>query len=103
MGDLAVALAAPDLHLAGALYAEGGPEATLVAGAGPARWLRLGSYETGFWEDDSNHTGWDVPNVLAAIPIGPARRDPDAAPGDVTSPSAPAAARPPSSTAPTGP
>jgi hypothetical protein len=31
-------------------------------------WLRLGSYETGFWEDDSNHTAWDVPNVLLAVP-----------------------------------
>ncbi|MBK9031153.1 MAG: phosphodiester glycosidase family protein [Myxococcales bacterium] len=71
MGDLAAALADPALALTGALYAEGGPEATLVAGAGPARWVRLGSFETGFWEDDSNHTGWDVPNVLTAIPIVP--------------------------------
>lgn len=68
MADLATALAAPDLDLAGALYAEGGPEATLVAGRGAGRWLRVGSYESGYWEDDSNHAAWDVPNVLTAIP-----------------------------------
>ncbi len=68
MGELATALAAPGLDLAGALYAEGGPEATLVAGWGAGRWLRVGSYESGYWEDDSNHTAWDVPNVLTAIP-----------------------------------
>ena len=71
MGELSQALADPALDLAGALYAEGGPEATLVAGTGPARWIRLGSYETDFWEDDSNHTAWDVPNVLAAVPLAP--------------------------------
>lgn len=64
MGELAAAIAAADLGLVGALYAEGGPEATLVAGP----WLRVGSYETGFWEDDSNHAAWDVPNVLLAVP-----------------------------------
>ena len=68
MADLASALTTPGLDLAGALYAEGGPEATLVAGRGADRWVRLGSYETGYWEDDSNHTAWDVPNVLTAIP-----------------------------------
>ena len=64
MSELATALVTTDLGLVGALYAEGGPEATVVGGS----WLRLGSYETGFWEDDSNHTAWDVPNVLLAVP-----------------------------------
>ena len=66
MGDLATRLAG--LDLAGLLYAEGGPEATLVAGRGADRLERLGSYEAGFWDDDSNHTAWDVPNVLYAVP-----------------------------------
>ena len=64
MRELGEALVTAKLGLVGALYAEGGPEATVVAGP----WLRLGSYETGFWEDDSNHTAWDVPNVLLAVP-----------------------------------
>ncbi len=52
-----------DLDLSAALYAEGGPEASLVAG--PV--AEVGSFETGFW-DDSNRRFWDIPNVLAAAP-----------------------------------
>jgi hypothetical protein len=52
-----------DLDLAGALYAEGGPEASLVAG--PV--AEVGSFETGFF-DDSNRRFWDIPNVLGAAP-----------------------------------
>jgi hypothetical protein len=52
-----------DLDLAGALFVEGGPEASLVAGAVQ----EIGSFETGFW-DDSNHRFWDIPNVLGAAP-----------------------------------
>jgi hypothetical protein len=50
-----------DLDLGAALYAEGGPEASLVAG--PV--AEVGSFETGFF-DDSNRRFWDIPNVLAA-------------------------------------
>jgi len=49
------------LDLAGALFVEGGPEASLVAGVVE----EIGSFETGFW-DDSNHRFWDIPNVLGA-------------------------------------
>lgn len=52
-----------DLDLTAALYAEGGPEASLVAG--PV--AEVGSFETGFW-DDSNQRFWDIPNVLGAAP-----------------------------------
>ncbi len=52
-----------DLDLTGALFAEGGPEASLVAGAV----REIGSFETGFW-DDSNRRFWDIPNVLGAAP-----------------------------------
>ncbi len=55
-----------DLDLAAALYAEGGPEASLVAG--PV--AEVGSFETGFW-DDSNRRFWDIPNVLGAAPRRP--------------------------------
>lgn len=58
MAELSRSLATHDL--AGALFLEGGPEATLVAGS----LTRIGSYETGFVEDDNNHTQWALPNVL---------------------------------------
>lgn len=62
MAELAKALAAHDLT--GALFLEGGPEASLVA-RGPAASLeRVGSYETGFFEDDSNRRFWALPNVI---------------------------------------
>ncbi len=64
MTALAGALA--DLDLAGALYVEGGPEASLVAG--PV--AEVGSFETGFF-DHSNRAFWDIPNVLAAAPRSP--------------------------------
>jgi len=61
MSALSRALA--ELDLAAALFAEGGPEASLVAGAV----REIGSFETGFW-DDSNRRFWDIPNVLGAAP-----------------------------------
>ncbi|HEU5055549.1 MAG TPA: phosphodiester glycosidase family protein, partial [Kofleriaceae bacterium] len=59
----ALARALADLDLAGALYVEGGPEASLVAG--PV--AEVGSFETGFF-DHSNRQFWDIPNVLGAAP-----------------------------------
>ena len=56
--ELSKSLATHDL--AGALFLEGGPEATLVAG----KLSRVGSYETGFVENDDNHVQWALPNVL---------------------------------------
>jgi hypothetical protein len=65
MAELAKALASHDL--AGALFLEGGPEASLVA-RGPSGSLeRVGSYETGFFEDDSNHRFWALPNVIGLL------------------------------------
>jgi hypothetical protein len=49
------------LDLAGAMYAEGGPEASLHA----PPIAEIGSFETGFF-DGSNTRFWDVPNVLGA-------------------------------------
>ncbi len=58
MAELSRSLATHDL--VGALFLEGGPEATLVAGT----LSRVGSYETGFVENDDNHVQWALPNVL---------------------------------------
>ena len=61
MAELSKSLATHDL--AGALFLEGGPEATLVAGA----LSRVGSYETGFVENDDNHQQWKLPNVIGVL------------------------------------
>jgi len=62
MAELSRALAAHDL--AGAIFLEGGPEASLIAGE-----LELvGSYETGFVENDDNRAFWALPNILGLTP-----------------------------------
>jgi len=66
MTELAAALARHDL--AGALFLEGGPEASLVARGPDGELARVGSYETGFVENDSNRTFWDLPNVISLFP-----------------------------------
>lgn len=65
MRDLSRALARPELRLAGALFVEGGPEATVAVDGAAGHLLRVGSYETGFVEDDGNDRAWDVPNLIA--------------------------------------
>lgn len=63
MKALSAALARPALRLAGAIFVEGGPEASLVVRAD--RTLeRVGSFETAFLESDENQRFWDLPNVL---------------------------------------
>ncbi len=61
MAELSMALAAHDL--AGAIFLEGGPEASLVAGD----LALVGSYETGFVENDDNHDFWVLPNVIGLV------------------------------------
>ena len=63
MTELSQALAS--LDLAGALFLEGGPEASLVVRGADGELLRMGSYETGFVENDSNQSFWWLPNVIA--------------------------------------
>jgi len=48
-------------------YSEGGPEAQLYVNAGDVELERVGSYETGFWENDGNHYAWAVPNVIGVV------------------------------------
>ncbi len=65
MTELATALA--KLDLTGALFMEGGPEASLVVDGDPPL-QRVGSYETGFVENDGNSAFWWLPNVLGVQP-----------------------------------
>jgi hypothetical protein len=55
-------LLALPIDLVAAQHLEGGPEAQLWIA--PAGVETMGSYETGFLEDESNLAAWPVPNVL---------------------------------------
>jgi hypothetical protein len=46
------------------IYLEGGPEASMKVGNN----TYVGSYETGFWENNNNKIAWDLPNMLAFRP-----------------------------------
>jgi hypothetical protein len=67
MSELSAALAS--LDLTGALFLEGGPEASLVARGDAGSLERIGSYETHFVENDSNAVFWSLPNVIGLEPI----------------------------------
>jgi hypothetical protein len=45
-------------------HLEGGPEASLHVSAGGLTFAGMGSYETGFMENDDNKTFWPLPNVI---------------------------------------
>ncbi|HEV7556321.1 MAG TPA: phosphodiester glycosidase family protein, partial [Kofleriaceae bacterium] len=66
MAELSKELAGHDL--AGALFLEGGPEASLVV---RGKLSVLGSYETGFVENDDNHEFWKLPNVIGVLARSP--------------------------------
>jgi uncharacterized protein YigE (DUF2233 family) len=66
MAELSASLAGHDL--AGALFLEGGPEASLVARGPEGELARVGSFETGFVENDGNVQFWTLPNVIALLP-----------------------------------
>jgi hypothetical protein len=65
MRELSTALAAHDL--AGAIFLEGGPEASLVVHGADGTLERVGSYETSFVENDGNTDFWRLPNVIALV------------------------------------
>jgi len=65
MRDVSAALARPELRMAGALFVEGGPEATVVVDGAQGDLMLVGSYETGFVEDDGNTQPWTLPNLVA--------------------------------------
>jgi len=66
MAELSKELAGHDL--AGALFLEGGPEASLVV---RGKLSVLGSYETGFVENDDNREFWKLPNVIGVLARSP--------------------------------
>jgi len=55
------------LDAAGAMHLEGGPEASLSIHADGVDLDLAGSYETGFWPDDSNVRQWPIPNVIGVM------------------------------------
>ena len=59
------------LHLSRLMYVEGGPEAQLFVSSGAETDEFLGSYETGFWENDDNHKAWPIPNVIGIERMAP--------------------------------
>jgi len=63
------------LGLRRAMYAEGGPEAQLYVRGGGEEHEFVGSFETGFNENDSIVHAWPVPNVIGVVarPADPRR------------------------------
>lgn len=68
MHDLNDILLSLPIRLVCAQHLEGGPEAQLYVHHGGIEYDFVGSYETGFREDDSNHYAWPIPNALAVVP-----------------------------------
>ncbi|MGE0397184.1 MAG: phosphodiester glycosidase family protein [Kofleriaceae bacterium] len=66
MAELSKELASHDL--VGALFLEGGPEASLVAKGSDGELAAVGSYETNFVENDDNRSFWALPNVIGLLP-----------------------------------
>jgi hypothetical protein len=58
------------LDVVAAQHLEGGPEAQLLfrPPTGDTTHVWMGSYETAFYEDDSNRDLWPIPNVLVFAP-----------------------------------
>jgi hypothetical protein len=52
------------IDLVAAQHLEGGPEASLYVSVGDFVFAGMGSYETGFMENDDNHEFWRLPNVI---------------------------------------
>jgi len=66
--DFTDALLALPLSITRAMYQEGGPEATLYLNSGGFELERIGSFETGFNENDANPAAWPLPNVFGVWP-----------------------------------
>lgn len=64
MHDLNEILLALPIDLVCAQHLEGGPEAQLIVRSGETELELVGSYETGFNENDDNQRLWRIPNVI---------------------------------------
>jgi hypothetical protein len=70
--DFIDVLKALPLGLKRLMYVEGGPEASLYLKVGGTVLVaEMGSFETGFREDDDNRVFWPLPNVIAIAPRRP--------------------------------
>ncbi len=58
-----------NIGIVAAQHLEGGPEAQLHIKAGKAEHLFVGSYETGFNENDENLVQWEIPVVMGLRPV----------------------------------
>lgn len=58
-----IVLQAP-LNLYNLMYLEGGPEASFYLNHATKQKAVMGSYETGFNENDENNLFWEIPNVI---------------------------------------
>lgn len=67
--DLIDMLLGLPIDLKAAMYTEGGPEAQMFVRSGNFEMEAVGSYETGFVENDSNTLAWPVPNVVGIARI----------------------------------
>ena len=65
--DFVKILQALPIDIARAMYAEGGPEAQLAVMQGKQIHEFVGSFETGFHEDDTNVAAWPIPNVVGIV------------------------------------
>lgn len=63
--DLINMLAALPIGIRNTMYVEGGPEAQLYVQSSDEEIELVGSYETGFNENDDNAEAWPIPNVVA--------------------------------------
>jgi hypothetical protein len=64
--DLVENLIALPLDVKRAMYLEGGPEASLSLASARKSFVQVGSWETGFNENDDNQASWPLPNVIGA-------------------------------------
>ncbi len=64
MHDLNEELLSSEIELLALQHLEGGPEAQLYLNVGGVTLEVVGSYETGFQENNENTSAWKIPNVL---------------------------------------
>jgi hypothetical protein len=55
------------INIYNAMYVEGGPEASLYIKINETEMNEVGSYETGFNENDDNNSAWLIPNVIGIV------------------------------------
>jgi len=70
MHDLNDILLSLPVELVCAQHLEGGPEAQMYVKVGGTEIEKVGSFETGFMEDEKNQSGWAIPNVIGIVGRG---------------------------------